>query len=259
MKKLMSIFIVLMMLLSLTSCAGKTQGEQQLPTPDSPGASDTDREPGNGGITEDLLDPDSSFSYEETEIPEEPTEEELKDLIAKYMEFESYMKYTTPAVDYGSHMSDDPGSNEYYMVKITDPRMATPEAWEDYFASIFAVGKSSGTPSTETEWIKERITEHNGAMYALDAGIGWPYTDQYVVTGIVPETDSERISVWFAREMEPPFRSQESEAEYWVVRLHITYTEDGWRVVLLTEYQIVEAGWPDYMPKENLDSYHPFS
>lgn len=251
MKKLLTIQIAIVMVLSLCSCAKLTQVSE-------PQADGTLEDGLPGEYTENVPDPDSSFLYTEPEIPKEPTNEELGELIAAYIEFESYMTYDTPAVDYNSHMSDDPESADYYAVRITDPRMATPKAWENYLGSIFALGASSETPSADTAWVAERIAEHDGAMYYRDGGMGWPYTDEYVITGMEPAQDSDWLSVFFAREIDPDFRSNEHDAEYRVVRLDLTYTEDGWRIVLITEIPLVLSEWPDYVPKENLENYHPF-
>lgn len=251
MKKFLSILFAIVIVLSLCSCAKLTQtGEQPRDGALEDGLS--------GEYTENLHDPDSSSVDIEPESPKEPTDEELDALIAAYIEFESYMTYDTPAVDYNSHMSDDPESPDYYTVHITDPRMATPKDWENYLGSIFALGASSDTPSADTAWVAERIVEHDGAMYYRDGGMGWPYTDEYVITGMEPAQDSDWLSVFFAREIDPDFRSNEHDAEYRVVRLDLTDTEDGWRIVLVMDSLISLSEWPDYVPKENLESYHPF-
>lgn len=253
MKKLFLILIATVLILSLCSCAILTQTAAE-------GGTVPEDEP-SGEYTEDLADPDPSDSYTEPEIPEEPTDEELNDLIVKYLEFESYIKYTTPAVDYNSRLSDDPESNEYYMVRITDPRIATPEDWENYLGSIFALGASSATVSPNTPWVVERIVGHDGAMYALDAGVGWPYTDEYVVTGMYrdPTLGIDWLSAFFAREMEPMFRTHEDESEYLVIRFELVYTKDGWRITEYTEIPVYDIEWwPDYIPKENIENYYPF-
>lgn len=252
MKKFIAILSLAVMALCLCSCAAKTKETENAEDVGMiPADTQQDDSQEDDSQSEEVL-PSEEPSEEPTEEASEsialPSDSEVDDMIAAYMEYEAYSSYNTPELDYGQQASDDPNTIEYNYVLVVQEGMSTWDEWVAYLSNIFT---GEALEDAQKEGAGEQFLKHDGKLYAAVAGMGWPYTNEYVIASM-EETGEDTVTLEFWREIDPNFTSQPGVREFLITVLDFQYTEDGWRI---SHTETRDSTPDDTNP--NLDGYSP--
>ena len=220
MKKWIAILMALAMILSLAACGGN----------------DKEQDPEG--------EPQESIVSENT--PELPSDEEINQLIASYIDFEYLVCHAQLWVDYNDEA--DPNGYGYGAHRVTDDLFPDWQAFLDYLGTVFT---GEGLDAA-LEFASVKYAEHNGYLYAYSNAMAWDWSESFSIARL-EATGEGTCQVEFWREVRPAVRHDQNVREFLITVLDCVYTEDGWRI-FREEHR--DSTSSDVNP--NLEGYNPY-
>lgn len=176
-----------------------------------------------------------------------PSDDELGQMIYKYLEYESYAGYDNPAVDFERPYSDDPEDAGYWSYPVIEEGLTTWQDWLNYLGGIFSEkGVEAALKQTE-----DRYVNYDGNLYYRDGGMGWTLSGTFSIAR-VEQTADKAFTVEFWREYDPTFTDGDAR-EFLITELDFEYTRDGWRIA---DHSDRDSTPEDSHP--NLTEFKPF-
>lgn len=176
-----------------------------------------------------------------------PSDDELGDMIWKYLEFEGYSSYSNPEVDFEHSYSEGTGNEGDWSYPVTQEGLTTWQNWLDYLKGIFT---DKGVEAA-LEQTAQRYVNYDGNLYYRDGGMGWTLSEMFVLSR-VEETADNAFTAEFWREYDPDF-TESGKREFMITELDFKYTGSGWRIA---QHRDREATNSDSLP--NIEEFNPF-
>lgn len=213
MKKLISLLIIAVSVISLSSCARNTKKDFD--------PSEQDLAQQDGQQNENAPTDNESSEYESVNLP---SDDDLSAMIDAYLEYESYCTYNNPPFDFDNPISDDPDSDEHWIYPVTKEGMTTWQDWLNYLGSIFTdEGIEAALERTDGRYIN-----YNDNLYYRDGGMAWTVAGEYSIAKF-EKTENDGFAVQFWREVDAGFYN-DGVREFFITDLDFKYTENGWRI-----------------------------